>query len=144
VAIAHQGQAEPVRLAGLAAPLEQIALDPIGALEPPGRDGEALGEHALQRSLGRQIALDPLGQGRELLPVLVVEQAEGPGATPVLEGVFGGARLALGGLGPTRLGAIATAGRGPRGREVDAHGIVPRMMRMSGQRPDWHRQSTRL
>jgi hypothetical protein len=124
VAIAHQGQAEPVPLAGLAAPLEQIALDPIGALEPPRGDGEPLGEHTLQRPLGRQVALQPLGQGREPVRVLVVEQHQGLGAKPVLEGVLGRARLALRSLGPARLGAIATAGRGARGREVDAHGMV--------------------
>ena len=125
VAIAHQPQAEPVGLpAALAALIEQLALDPIGALEPPGRDGEALGEHALQRPLGRQVALQPLGQRRELPGVLVVDQDEGLGAKPVLEGVAGRARLAGRAGGPTRLGAVATAGRSPRGREVHAHGAV--------------------
>jgi hypothetical protein len=137
VAIAHQGQAEPVPLAGLAAPLEQIALDPIGALEPPRGDGEPLGEHTLQRPLGRQVALQPLGQGREPVRVLVVEQHQGLGAKPVLEGVAGRARLAFRSLGPARLGALAPAGRGTRGRGrvVDAHGMVLDDAGVSGERP---------
>jgi hypothetical protein len=125
IAVAHQGKAEPApaALAALGLQGEQLALDPIGALEPPGGDHQAPRQQGLQRADRREIVRQRVGHGLERTGVLVVQQDELFGAQAVLERVLGGARLALRRFGPARLGAIAPARFGARGRKGDVHGV---------------------
>jgi hypothetical protein len=36
---------------------EQLGLDPLSALEPPGGPGDAAGQEVLQRAVGRQLVV---------------------------------------------------------------------------------------
>jgi hypothetical protein len=53
VAVADQGEAEVGVAIGMAR--EQLGLDALGPLEPPGGAGDARGQQALQRALWRQV-----------------------------------------------------------------------------------------
>ena len=63
------------REVGIAAALvaEQLALDPVGAGQPPGRGGEAPREHRLERAVRRQLLDQRRLEGGELGGVLVRE-----------------------------------------------------------------------
>jgi hypothetical protein len=124
VAVADQGQAEVAVTIGMA--LEQLGLDALGALEPPGGARDAAGKQALQRALGREFVHERRLEGGELGRLLVADDDEFLRAQPVLEGVLGGARLALGGFRAARPRAVAAAGLGAGARKTDAMAKDPR------------------
>jgi hypothetical protein len=131
IAVTHQRQPEPaqaalvalVALVALGPQGEQFPLDPVGPLEPPGGDHQAPGQKALQRADRREIVRQRVGHGLERCGILVVQQDELFGAQAVPERVLCRARLALRRFGPARLGAIAPARFGARGRKGDVHGV---------------------
>jgi hypothetical protein len=116
VAIADQGKPEvAVVEQALHFARKKLGLDALGSLEPPGGAGDARGKQALQGPLWGQF-LDQRGLERREFPrALVANDHELLGAKAVLEGVLRRARLAFGGFGPARFGAVATARRGARG-----------------------------
>jgi hypothetical protein len=89
-------------------------------------------EHRLQRAHGRQLGDERRLQGGERGGILVRGHDDFARAEAVLEGVFGAARLAGGGPGPARSGAVAPAGQRagadlrarPEGA-LEIHGIGP-------------------
>jgi hypothetical protein len=113
VAVADQGQTE-IPLAPQVV-TKQPGLDALGALEPPDGAGDARGEQALQVALGGQLRQQRCLERGEFFGVLVAHHHEFLGAKTVFEGVLRRSRLALDGLGPARLRAVATARRGARG-----------------------------
>jgi hypothetical protein len=110
VAVADQREAEiRVALDG-----EQLGLDPLGALEPPGGAGDATGEHALQGAIGGQLLDQRRLERAEFLRMLVADDHEFPGAKTMLEGVLRRSGLAFRRPGSARLRAVATTGLGAR------------------------------
>jgi hypothetical protein len=107
VAVADQREAE-VAIAEHAVHLarEQLGLDALGALEPPGGAGDARGEQALQGAIGGQLLDQRRFERRELGRLLVADDDEFLRAETVLECVLRRSRLPFGGLRPARLGAV--------------------------------------
>jgi hypothetical protein len=124
VAVADQRQGEAV-FAALAV-CEQLGLDALGALEPPGGAHDPAGQQPLHHALGCQLREHRGLQRGEGLRVLVVEHEVFLGAEAVPEGVLRRARLSFGGLGTARRGAVAARRRGARGREREGHANNPR------------------
>jgi hypothetical protein len=105
------------------AALEQLGLDPLGALEPPGGAGDAPGEHALERALGCQLLDQRCLERGKFLRVLVADHDEFLGAKTALQGVLRRSRFTFLRPGSARLRAVAPARRGARGCEADVHGM---------------------
>jgi hypothetical protein len=112
VAVADQGVAEaPARKAVLG---EQFCFEPLGPLEPPGRSDDPARERGLERALRRQLLEQRRLERGELGGTLARQHDVLLRAKTMLERVLCRAGLALGRLGPARLGAVATARRGAR------------------------------
>jgi hypothetical protein len=119
--------------------LEDFALDPIGALQAPGRRGEAKRKRLLQRARGREIVQECRLMRLERAPVLVRDHDEPLCAKAVLQRVLRRARLAvfrswpvrLRAVAPARLGACVRGGNGDgnrragRGGACCGHGGIP-------------------
>ena len=86
------------REVGIAAALmaEQLALDAVGAGQPPGRGGEAPRQHRLERAVRRQLLDQRRLEGGELGGILIRKHHVLLRAKTVLERVLRRARLALG------------------------------------------------
>jgi hypothetical protein len=82
VAVTDQGQAE-IAVHAMAA--EQLSLDPLGALQPPGRTGDARGQKVLQGTDWRQLLDQRCLQRLELLLILAADHREPVCAHPVVE-----------------------------------------------------------
>jgi hypothetical protein len=136
--------------------LENLALDPIGALQAPDRRREAKRERLLQRAEGREIVHERRLR-LERASVLVRDHDEPPGAKAVLQRVLRRARLAffrfraarLRPVAPASLGARVRGGNGSggdrrtgRGGACTGHGGIPcwlrekRRRRSCGGRPE--------
>ena len=113
MAIADQREAEVTIAVGMAR--EQLGLDTLGALEPPGGAGDARGEQVLHDTLRGQLRQQRRLERGKLLRVLVADHAEFLGAKTMLEGVLRRARLTFGGFRAARFGAVDAARRGARG-----------------------------
>jgi hypothetical protein len=115
VAVADQGLAEIGVAIGMAR--EQLGLDPLGPLEPPGGAGDARGEHGLERARRRQLFHQRRLERLEFFAVLAGDNHEFLCPQAVLQSVLGGARLAFRRFGAARVGAVAPARRGAGGAQ---------------------------
>jgi hypothetical protein len=101
IAVADQRERE---VAVVAAPVdEQLGLDAIGPGEPPGGGRDALREHGLERTDGRQLQGQRRLEGRELGAILVREHDVLLRPQPVRQGISRRACPAFGGFGPRDL-----------------------------------------
>jgi hypothetical protein len=97
VAVADQRQGEIAVV--VLAKREQLGLDPLGALEPPGSTHNPAGQQALHHALGRQLLEHRRLQRGEGLRVLVVQHEVFLGGQAVPERVLRRTRFSFGGLG---------------------------------------------
>ena len=113
VAVTHQGEAGVGAL--VAAELERLGFHAIGALQAPGGDRDAPREGGLQRPDGRQLREQRPLQVSERRRILLGEHDVPHRAQAVLQGILRRARLASGGPGAARFGAVLPArfGAGP-------------------------------
>jgi hypothetical protein len=109
---------------------EQLGLEPLGAGKTPDGGHDPLRERGLERAYGRQLLDQRCLERGKLGRILAQQHHVLLRAKPVLERVLRRARLAFGRLGAARLGAVATARRGARGREADVHGMSSKMGRL--------------
>jgi hypothetical protein len=84
-AIAVADHAEAKIAAGDATLLEQLDLDPLRSVEPPGGARDAPDQDALQGALRRQLVLERFFQGGELAGILVREHHVPHGPQAVLQ-----------------------------------------------------------
>ena len=108
--IAH-GEAQPIRV-GIRAFAEGTGLHALGAPGVPHGGGEPGHQEALERTLGRQLALEAAGKGGEVGVVVPVEQQVDPRGQAMAQRVARCTRLAALADGPTRVPAIAPGALG--------------------------------
>jgi hypothetical protein len=131
VAVADQRKPEVALAVGMA--LEQLGLDPLGALEPPGGAGDARGEHGLERALRRQLLEQRRLERFKLGGTLARQHDVLLRAQAVLEGVLRRARLAFRRLGSARFRTVPAAGLGARaGQAKGWHHKIPSLAGESG------------